>query len=82
MVSDYKSTFNAQVKRCAIIHSTSRIAHGTTYLRKLVKDILCDPNPKPSLPKSTTKHNLPRTTSVSLKKFKTRYDFPVQAMEV
>jgi len=32
MASDYKSTFNAQVKHRAIIRGTLRVAYSTTYL--------------------------------------------------
>ena len=56
MASDYKSSFNTQLKRCAIINGTSKVAHDIIYLENIAKDILYDANPTPNLPNVTTNH--------------------------
>ena len=69
-MSNYKSNFNEDFKRNAIVNTRSPREHNAVNLNGLVKDLVKD------LPKTTIKRNLPRTTSVSLKNVKIEYIFP------
>ena len=71
MTSDHESQFNTKFKRYTITKGCSpRIKHDNVYLIGLVKYLAND------FSKATVKLNLPRTTSILLKKIKIDYVFP------